>query len=484
MKPVLVWCLIGALILGLPGCVAQEVDPSESLQLMVTDPTEIPKESGTERPTAHVTEPPTEAPTEAPTEVPTEPPTEAPTEVPTEPPTQPPTAAPTEPPTQPPTEPEALETETDPLQPVNWVVRCNNYLVLRTKPSTSASGQGRLYPGDKVVLLGWEEKFAKVRFKGKEGYILAGYIQPIRETYLEDVLQTVPVTAVYTHGQMLTDLQSFVSTYPELAAVEVLGQSAEGRDIPVLRLGKEDAMYHVLLHGSIHGREHITTWLLMALADHQLSQGLPEDICFHIIPMVNPDGVHISQTGTLNDAQKAIYQRDRAKKYTDQEERTYASRWKANGQGIDLNRSFSAGWEKLKGRQEPSSELYPGTQPFDAVEAQLLRDYTTNRAFAATISMHSTGSIIYYDYGKKEPVNGLSKSFALAVRELTGYRLVGQSTVDGAGYKDWVIEELEIPSLTLEIGCLNAPIARRELESIFARCYDLLPVISHWVEAQ
>ena len=98
--------------------------------------------------------------------------------------------------------------------------------------------------------------------------------------------------------------------------------------------------------------------------------------------------------------------------------------------------------------------------------------------------MNSTGSIIYYDYGKKEPVNGLSKSFALAVRELTGFRLVGQSTVDGAGYKDWAIEELEIPSLTLEIGCLNAPIARRELESVFARCYNLLPVISHWVEAQ
>jgi len=343
---------------------------------------------------------------------------------------------------------------------------------------------GRLTPGEKVTLLGWEEKFAKVRWKGKEGYILAAYIQPVRETYLEDILQTVPVTAVYTHEQMLADLQSLVAAYPQLATVEILGQSAEGRDIPVLRLGNENAGHHVLLHGSIHGREHITTWLLMALADHQLQQGLPEDVCFHIIPMVNPDGVQVSQTGNLNELQKAIYKRDKALGYTKLGQKAYASRWKANGLGIDLNRSFPAGWETLNGRRKPSSELFPGAQPFDAVEAQLLREYTLKNSFAATVSVHSTGSIIYYDYGKKGTVNQQSKSFARAVRELTGYRLVGQSTVDGAGYKDWAIEELEIPSLTIEIGCQDAPIVRRELEGVFARCYDLLPVIGSWVIAQ
>lgn len=469
MKPVLVWCLVGALMLGSLGCaMVQESVPTETLQTMLTGPTKVPEESVTEEPT------------QLETSLVTDPPTEAPTDPPTEPPTQPPT----DPPTEPPTEPEEIETETDPFQPTSWVVRCNNYLVLRTKADASASGLARLTPGEKVTLLGWEGKFAKVRWKGKEGYILAGYIQPARETYLEDVLNTVSVTAVYTHEQMMADLQSFADAYPQLATVEILGQSEEGRDIPVLRLGSEDAGHHVLLHGSIHGREHITTWLLMALADHQLNQGLPEGVCFHIIPMVNPDGVHISQTGTLNDLQKAIYQEDKANGYTKQDQSAYAARWKANGLGIDLNRSFPAGWESLNGRKEPSSELYPGTEPFDAVEARLLRDYTLNHSFAATVSVHSTGSVIYYDYGKKDLVNQQSKSFALAVRELTGYRLVGQSTVDGAGYKDWAIDALEIPSLTLEIGCLDAPIVRREMEGIFARCYDLLPVIAQWVTAR
>lgn len=474
MKPVLIWCLIGVLILGLCGSEAAQVGVSE--ETLLNDPT-----AATE---AMDTQPPTEAAT-VPTVPPTEPPTQPPTEPPTEAPTDPPTEPPTEPPTDPPTEPEADEIETDPLQPVNWVVRCNNYLLLRKTPSTAASSMGKLTPGEKVVLLGWEGKFAKVRWRGKEGYLLAGHIQPARETYLEDVLQVVPATETYTHEQLMADLQSLAAAYPEAVALEVLGQSAEGRDIPVLRLGAQDAEKHILLHGAIHGREHVTTWLLMALVDHQLTQGLPEGVCFHIIPMVNPDGVHISQTGTLTEAQQAIYKSDKAKKYTELSQSKYTARWKANGQGIDLNRSFPSGWSSLKNEHNaPSSERYKGTQPFEAVEAQLLRDYTLENTFAATVSMHATGSIIYYNYGNKEPVNGQSKAFASAVRELTGFKLEGQGGVDGAGYKDWAMEELGIPSLTLEIGCKDAPIVRWELESIFARCYDLLPVTASWVTAQ
>ena len=94
-----------------------------------------------------------------------------------------------------------------------------------------------------------------------------------------------------------------------------------GREIPVLRLGPSDAAYHVLLQGSIHGREHMTAWLLMALADDWAGRGLPGDgaICWHIVPMANPDGVAISQSGTLDEAQLAIYDADVQAGYADQD---------------------------------------------------------------------------------------------------------------------------------------------------------------------
>lgn len=47
-----------------------------------------------------------------------------------------------------------------------------------------------------------------------------------------------------------------------------------------------------------------------------------------------------------------------------------------------------------------------------------------------------------------------------------------------------MIEELEIPSLTIEIGCEDAPLAEREIYSIFVRNYRILPAAALWLQMQ
>ena len=108
-----------------------------------------------------------------------------------------------------------------------------------------------------------------------------------------------------------------------------------GRDIPVIRLGDLNAKYHVLLQGAIHGRKHLTAWLLMAMTDYWLDHGILGygDICYHIIPMTNPDGVIISQTGELNDAQHEIYLSDKQNSYTSKSESNYSIRCYNNVMG-------------------------------------------------------------------------------------------------------------------------------------------------------
>lgn len=54
--------------------------------------------------------------------------------------------------------------------------------------------------------------------------------------------------------------------------------------------------------------------------------------------------------------------------------------------------------------------------------------------------------------------------------------------MDGAGYKDWAIDTLEIPSLTIEVGCQEAALAEREIYSIFVRNYRVLPAIARWLQ--
>ena len=146
------------------------------------------------------------------------------------------------------------------------------------------------------------------------------------------------------------------------------------------------------------------------------------------------------------------------------------------------NQNFPTGRENVTVRDAASSEKYRGSSAFSAAETQGLRDYTLQYAFDATISYHTSGSVIYYEYGSNETVNQESQSLAEAVKKVTGYSLEGSSNVEGAGYKDWAIDSLKIPSLTIAVGCEGAPLAQRELYSIFARNRSVFPEVARWLQ--
>ena len=372
----------------------------------------------------------------------------------------------------------------NPAIPTTWSANCNEYISLRSTPGGEVIA--KIPKGATVELQSWDGKYAEVTYKGREGYVLTNYIMPEDASYFAETLDTVVPTNVYSYEQMIEDMDTLRNQYPDVVTVAPIGTTELGRDIPAIRIGDLNARYHVLLQGAIHGREHLTAWLLMAMADYWLDHGILGygDVCYHIIPMTNPDGVIISQTGILDDVQHEIYLNDKENGYTTRSESSYAELWKANGEGIDINRNFPAGWELIDDRTGPSSQQYQGKKPFCAAEAVALRDYTLKYAFDATVSYHATGSLIYYSYGDKEPVNTESKSLARAVREISGYDLASSNGIDGAGYKDWVIDTLEIPSLTIEIGCEEAALAEREIYSIFVRNYRVLPAIARWLQMQ
>jgi g-D-glutamyl-meso-diaminopimelate peptidase len=151
---------------------------------------------------------------------------------------------------------------------------------------------------------------------------------------------------------------------------------------------------------------------------------------------------------------------------------------------VDLNRNFDAAWKTTSSRGGPSSERYKGEAPNSAAETAALANYTLALMPDATISYHSTGSIIYYEYGNKKGVNAASKSLGQAVLAVTGYPLIGQGGLDAGGFKDWCIDTLQIPSLTIEMGCGAAPVQPREIYSVFARNLRLMPAIQNWLEMQ
>jgi len=366
--------------------------------------------------------------------------------------------------------------------PEQWQANCEEYITLREAPEVTAGELARIPAGEQMEMLSWEGKFARVSWENQEGYVLSSYIKPASPLWFSAALTTVAPVQDYSYEQLNRDLSLLCAQYPEYAETEQLGSSELGRPVSVLRLGSSEAEHHILLQGAIHGREHMTAWLLMAMADYLLQRGIPEAVCFHIIPMSNPDGVILSQSGRLDDSQQRIYQNDIRLGHTELEEADYAVQWKANGLGTDLNRNFPSGWELIDNRTGPSSEQYRGEAPFSAAETKILRDYTLRYPFGVTLSYHASGSILYYAYGDAQPVNVLSESLAGAVKEVTGYPLADSTGVDGAGYKDWAMDELGIPSLTVEIGCGEAPLQERELYSIFVRNCGVPEAVAQWLQ--
>lgn len=254
---------------------------------------------------------------------------------------------------------------------------------------------------------------------------------------------------------MQQELQKLQADFGKKCVVEIYGQSERNRPLYALRIGDDSLENHILFQGAIHGREYITTQLLMVQSRKWLEASIQESVCLHILPMCNPDGVCISQ----------------------QNQR----RWKANARGVDLNRNFPAGWKTLHGAPFPGAWGYKGPFPCSEPESAALALYTLRYPIRATVSYHASGSVIYWEYGQKQMVNVLSQKLARAIGQITGYPLANAKGLEAGGYKDWVIDALQIPSITIEVGHGKAPLPDTKFTEIYRRNQDVLKTVAHWL---
>ena len=109
-----------------------------------------------------------------------------------------------------------------------------------------------------------------------------------------------------------------------------------------------------------------------------------------------------------------------------------------------------------------------GEKPFSEPESIALRDFTQKIMPSATVSYHLKGEEIYWDFHQKGKLKKDSYSLAKAVQKVTGYKI--KRTPDSAGgYKDWCIDKLKIPSITIEVvsDSLSHPIKEEHLDEIY-----------------
>lgn len=295
-------------------------------------------------------------------------------------------------------------------------------------------------------------------------------------------------TALYSYQKMENDLQLLAGYYPQYMTLDTAGvTTADGRNLYVIYFGNQNASRQIFICAATHAREYMTAQLVMKQLEYYCAhyedgsyngtayRDIFENTCFVIVPMVNPDGVSISQFGEeglnredLRQNLRAIYESDKNGGYTDEAYDTYLTRWKANGMGVDLNRNYSPGWESVTDRTAPSSGLYKGTQPGSEAESQALMnivDGLSNPLLA--ISYHSYGSLVYWQYGQAEPLWSKNQQLAAHVEALTTYYQAGYS--NEAGFSNWCVNVKGIPSITIETGLVPTPLPLDQFELLWSQ---------------
>ena len=104
-----------------------------------------------------------------------------------------------------------------------------------------------------------------------------------------------------------------------------------------------------------------------------------------------------------------------------------------------------------------------------------MRDFTLSVLPDFTVSYHLKGREIYYDFRCDAETSKKYRETAEKANRKLHYKIVADSGISAGGYKDWCIQKLKIPALTIEIGKdeLTHPVSEKNLTEDYARNLDL-----------
>lgn len=255
-------------------------------------------------------------------------------------------------------------------------------------------------------------------------------------------------------------LKNAEKNFPDLAKVESIGQSVEGRDIWAIHLtafkvpaadgGEKPAVLFDAMH---HAREVMTSEVALDIVDY-LTTNYASDASVKkwmdryniwVIPMNNPDGN--SKVWGHN------------------------SMWRKNtqgGYGVDINRNYPYAWNTCNGSSgNKGADDYRGESAGSEPETQAIMALTERIKPVFDISYHSFSQIVIYPYGcsghhipseDKEVYEGIGRELAskLVTDSGSGHYRAGTSyellyNVDG-GSIDWMYDATKTMAFVIEMN--------------------------------
>ena len=285
-------------------------------------------------------------------------------------------------------------------------------------------------------------------------------------TYDSDLEKIAPYPRnIYSYKNMLQNLIDMGTNNLEVVEIEKIGVST--MDIPIWSAKLGTGSKDIVVVGSLHGNEWLNTPFVVSQLETYLDyyhndkkyagtrvQNILDKYTIHFIPMANPDGIRLSQKGV------AAFP-DKKDKLLELNGGSYDfTKWKANIEGVDLNRNFPTGEfqetrQAIKrgdriGNLNPGPAFYLGEKAKSEIETQVLYKYMTDLNLKMLLDYHSGGRHIFWAYGQQNSKR--DREIARVIQNETGYLkdYINVNKNPNTTINRWVVLQKNIPGIVIE----------------------------------
>ncbi len=247
----------------------------------------------------------------------------------------------------------------------------------------------------------------------------------------------------YTYGRTLCAVKRLICRYKGIIRAGETGSSQQGRNIPTLILGT--GKRKVLLTGSIHGREYVTTGYLLRCAEEYAQSAFSKsayenyNVCeilqefsLYIVPMANPDSVEIALGRAL-----PCVRSDDFVAYT----------FKNNARNVNLNANFPFEWESVPLRR------HGGKAAASEKETRFLMNLCEKHKFEIALAFHIRGGCLYWRDNLNGQIEG-DEALAKRIESHNGLKLCPptEKAEDCAGgFENWFRWKYSKPAVCAEL---------------------------------
>lgn len=260
------------------------------------------------------------------------------------------------------------------------------------------------------------------------------------------------------YSKLLKNLKLLDKNYE----VKVIGKTKFNRKIIAVERNLNSSFSTAIFVCGVHARENVAADVVFEM----INQGYFDEIVdfnLSFVLLANPDGAEL-QSGNLTSFPKFVQK----KLIKINGGSSDFSMWKSNARGVDINNNFDARFGTNVHSRQAASHGYNGGYAFSEKETRVLARYTKKRNAFITISYHTKGEEIYYNFFQTGKRAERDAKIAEKFSESTGYKIRNVEDVSSGGYKDWCVCKLKIPALTIELGSddLVHPIGEEHVNEI------------------